>query len=122
MCSDTRTDSPTWWTDHSEVCSPWTVEKIGLSEAIAALRQELQDSMASANPDLRFKLGEVVLELELTLERSTTGKGGLKFWVLDAGAERARSKASTHRVTVPLTPLTKDDGPVYTGDKIIPGD
>jgi hypothetical protein len=99
------------------------VEKIGLAEVIVALRQELNESMAAAaGSDLKFKLGEVTIELELSVERSTSGNGGLRIWVINAGAEHARSHAQTHRITVPLTPLTAQGAPVYTGDSVIPGE
>jgi hypothetical protein len=99
------------------------VDKIGLAEVIAALRQELNASMAAAEgSDLRFKLGEVSIELELSVERSAGGSGGLRFWVLNAGGEYNQSNAKTHRITVPLTPLTAQGAPVYTGDSAIPGE
>lgn len=79
--------------------------------------------MATAEgSDLKFKLGEVTIELEISVERSTSGSGGLKFWVLNAGGEYTRTRESTHRITVPLTPLMANDAPVYTGDSVIPGE
>jgi hypothetical protein len=99
------------------------VDKIGLSEVIVALRQELNESMAAAKgSDLKFKLGDVTIELELAVERSTSGKGGLTFWVLNVGGEHIRTRGNTHRITVPLTPLTADGGSVYTRDSVIPGE
>jgi hypothetical protein len=99
------------------------VDKIGLSEVIVALRQELNESMKSAQgSDLMFRLGEVTIELELSVERSTSGNGGLRFWVLNAGGEYTRAQGNTHRITVPLTPLTANGAPVYTGDDGIPGE
>jgi hypothetical protein len=99
------------------------MEKIGLAEVIAALRLELDESMRAAESSgLRFLLGEVAVELELAVERTGGGSGGLKFWVVQAGAEGRRSSARTHRITVPLTPIARDGGAVYTGDNAIPGE
>jgi hypothetical protein len=99
------------------------VDKIGLAEVILALRQELNASMAAAEgSDLKFKLGDVSIELELSVERSASGNGGLRFWVINAGGEYTRAQGNTHRITVPLTPLTADGAPVYTGDSVIPGE
>ncbi len=79
--------------------------------------------MATAEgSDLKFKLGEVTIELEISVERSTSGSGGLKFWVLNAGGEYTRTRENTHRITVPLTPLMANGAPVYTGDSVIPGE
>jgi hypothetical protein len=44
------------------------------------------------------------------------------LWVLNAGGEYTRAQGNTHRITVPLTPLTANGAPVYTGDDGIPGE
>jgi Trypsin-co-occurring domain 2 len=97
------------------------VENIGLTEAIEALRQELTAAIAAASAkELRFKVGEVSMEFEVGIERVTTGKGGIRFWVLEVGGERSVSTVRTHRLTVPLTPVGGDGNPVMTGEVAIP--
>jgi hypothetical protein len=79
---------------------------VPLSDAIADLRAELQQAIASGEgEELRFELGSVVLELEVTL--STSGganvRGGL-WTVVTAGASADHSRGSVHRLTLTLTP------------------
>lgn len=91
-----------------------------MAEAIEALRVELGAAAdAAKGKDLRFEVGRVNVELEVVSERVTQGSGGLKFWVVELGAQRSRSDGRTHRVTVELTPQS-GSGPLYTGDSEIP--
>jgi hypothetical protein len=98
------------------------MEKISLAEAIMELRQELTTSIKAAETQsLRFKVGEVLIEFEIAIERAAEGRGGVKFWVLEVGGQRSRTLRNAHRLTIPLTPSTVDGGPVLTGDTSIPG-
>lgn len=107
-----------------------STERIGLKEAIAALRSDLTESIiASQTEGLRFEVGEITMEFHVAVER-TTGvkggmKGGIKFWVVELGA--AELEASTeikntaiHKVTIPLKPIRYDGAPVLTGSEDIP--
>ncbi|MFI8346267.1 trypco2 family protein [Streptomyces sp. NPDC085596] len=97
------------------------MERIGLAETIAAVRQELTTSIEEAQgADIRFQVGEVMLELEVEVQRVSGKKGGLKVWVLEAGGEKSRSDSHTHRLSVPITPVSADGTPLLTGDTVIP--
>jgi hypothetical protein len=89
---------------------------VSLAEAIGELRRELAASVASGqDQEIRFEVGEVLVELSLVIEREVGGKGGVKFWVLNAEGSARTGRAVTHRLTVPLTPRSKTGGPVLTG-------
>jgi hypothetical protein len=97
------------------------LEQIALTEAIAALREELTAAItAGGDESLNFEVGTVTMEFEVAVERGTAGKGGLNIWVLSLGAEESRSHVRTHRLTLPLTPLREDGRPILTGEAHIP--
>ncbi len=92
------------------------MERIGLADAIRALRSELSESvLAGAEEDLRFQVGEVELQFQVEVERSAVAKGGIRFWVVEAGGEGKHASTSTHLVKIPLTPMTSRGQPVVTG-------
>jgi hypothetical protein len=89
---------------------------VSLAEAIGELRRELTASVASGqDQEIGFEVGEVLVELSLAMEREVGGKGGVKFWVVNAEGSARTGRAVTHRLTVPLTPRRKTGGPVVTG-------
>ena len=91
-------------------------ERIGLREAISALRTELSESiLAAADESLRFAVGEMTLEFQVEVERARGASGGINVWVVNLGAEGSRTRSVTHTVTVPLKPVTSDGEPVLTG-------
>ncbi len=91
--------------------------QIGLKEAIAALRQELIESIVAAQGEkLRFEVGEVMMEFHVEVERSVEGKGGIKFWVVELGGGAGSKDKAIHKVTIPLKPVRQDGRPVLTGD------
>lgn len=97
------------------------VKRIELEETIAALRQELISSIvASQNEQLRFEVGEVIVEFYFEVERSIDATGGIKFWVVELGESIGARKNSIHKVTIPLKPLRRDGKPVLTGNEEIP--
>lgn len=85
-----------------------------LSELIEALRVELAVAAeAGKDQPLRFTVGPIELEVEIAVTKTTTGSGGVEFWVVKAGAEHERANAVTHRVKVTLNPERADgSGPV----------
>ena len=92
------------------------MERIGLKEAVGALRKELSDSITDAvGKELRFEVGGITLEFQVEVERTAEGKGGIKFWVVDLGGKLSQASTTTHRITVPLKPVTEDGEPVLTG-------
>jgi hypothetical protein len=83
----------------------------GLSEAVAALRAELEEAQRQAsNSDMRFRIGAVEMEFLVELERQHGGSGGLKVYVLEAGLSGSVSRGSTHRVLLTLHPFDSETG------------
>lgn len=98
-------------------------KKIGLPEAITALRSELMKSVfESKGEPIRFEVGEISMEFQIEMERSAEAKGGIKFWVVEFGGGGTIKKTDVHKVVIPLKPIRAKDGkPVYTGSDDVPG-
>jgi hypothetical protein len=100
------------------------MSKIGLRETLNALRVELSESiLASVGEQVRFEVGEIELEFQVTVEKTSEGKGGIKFWVMELGGGAAEKNATVHRVKIPLKPVWgRDRSPVLTGssDDVVP--
>jgi hypothetical protein len=71
---------------------------VPLSDAIADLRAELQQAIAAGEgEELRFELGPVVLELEVTLTMSGGGNVRVGLWsVVTAGVSADHARGSVH--------------------------
>jgi Trypsin-co-occurring domain 2 len=97
------------------------MERIGLKEAIGALRSELSESiLAAADEDLQFQVPDVSMEFQVELEKSAGGSGGIKFWVVELGGEASRTSTVTHSLSLSLKPVTADGKPVLTGGRSVP--
>lgn len=95
--------------------------RIGLQEAIAALRAELIESVvASQGERLRFEVGEITMEFQIEVERSAEAKGGIQFWVVELGGGGAVKDKDMHKVVVPLKPVRADGKPILTGSDDVP--
>lgn len=84
---------------------------IGLADMIMSLRQELlraQDDPAATQ--LPFITGTVELELQVAVTRTTIGKGGIRFWVIDAGADHGHERAATQTFKIALDPVDPKTG------------
>lgn len=93
--------------------------EIGLGDALQALRREITESMlGSAHELVRFRVESVELELQVTATRTGGGEGGVKFWILTAGAKREVESSSVQKVTLHLSAVTADGGEVLTGDTL----
>lgn len=83
-------------------------EDIGLNEMVVALRKELLAAQEEgAGQDLKFKIDEIELELELVTTKDGEVGGGVKFWVYNAEMKGTFGKARTHRLLLKLKPETK---------------
>ena len=93
------------------------VERIGLKEAIEALRSELSESIiAAAADELRFEVGEINLQFQVEVERTLEATSSIKFWVMEARGKGKHASSSTHTITIPLKPVSgADRSPVLTG-------
>jgi NTP-dependent ternary system trypsin peptidase co-occuring protein len=79
------------------------MEKIGLAEAIDALRSELAAAVEKAQgQEIQFPIGSVQLEFQVGVTWDTEAKTGVKFWVLELGASGSYANESVQKVTLNL--------------------
>jgi Trypsin-co-occurring domain 2 len=75
---------------------------IGLAELIHKVKEELLDRSMARNEDISFLSVDLIeLELQVTVKRES--KGGIKIYVLEAGAATSQDEIQTVKIT--LSPL-----------------
>lgn len=96
-------------------------KRVGLQEAIAALRAELIESVVASQGELlRFEVGEITMEFQIEVERSADAKGGIKFWVVEFGVGGTAKNKEAHKVVIPLRPIRANGKPILTGGNEVP--
>jgi predicted exporter len=83
-----------------------------LADMLRALRQELQTAIQEgANEALRFHINKADLEMQIAVSRDREAKGGIKIWVLSAGAKATSATKVTHtlKISLNVTSATGDD-------------
>jgi hypothetical protein len=84
---------------------------VGLAEAIATVRRELEQATEEgAQSALAFRTGPVELEFLLSFSKSGSADAGVRAWVVSAGAKGEWSQATTHRLKLSLNPVRRSDG------------
>jgi hypothetical protein len=88
---------------------------LSLREFIAGLRAELKaahhDAEQSETADgPRFAVGPVNVEFTMTAKKEAGAKGGVRFYVFELGASGSVASESIQRVSLALTPETKEGG------------
>lgn len=78
--------------------------RIGLAEMISTLRAELDKAQKAAPESSPLEVREIDLEVSFTHSREGTAKGGVKFWVYEAGVEGKLASERVHKVTLRLGP------------------
>lgn len=82
-----------------------------LADAVEAVRHGLMTGAArGADSPIRFEVGEIRMEFAVQLSRTSTGRGGVKAWVVTADGERARTAGHTHLVSFTLRPRNTRTG------------
>ena len=95
------------------------MSNITLSEAIQNLRSELLVAMQRDSGDqLRFQLGPVEMELQVGVTREASAKGGLKWWLIEAGGEAKSGSSSTHKIKLVLDPIGADGQRIKVSDDV----
>lgn len=85
--------------------------EIGLSEAIARVREELAQAVEEgAGADIQFPVGQVTLEFQVGLTKTDGGHGGVKLWVLELGASREYADESVQTISIVLGPPVDGTG------------
>jgi hypothetical protein len=81
-------------------------EAIELAEAIASLRQELDQARRVAeNERIQFALGSVDMEFTVSVGREGGGGGKVRFWVVEAGVEGKVSSSASQVIKLHLEPV-----------------
>ncbi|MDG4784964.1 hypothetical protein O7626_03280 [Micromonospora sp. WMMD1102] len=79
--------------------------KIALADAVALVRQELLQAMATTDASgIQFPVGQITLNFQVGLTMSGTGSTGLKLWVFELGAEGSYAREAIQQVTIVLDP------------------
>jgi hypothetical protein len=97
------------------------MERIGLREAIEAMRVELSESiLMSEGKQLRFEVGQIELEFQITIENTLDEKSGIKLWAVELGGGTSSKESTVHKVKIPLKPVMRNGSPVLTGSSDTP--
>jgi hypothetical protein len=92
---------------------------VGLTEAIAALRRELNSALsASAGEEVRFRLGQVDLEFQVDVTREAGANGGIKFWVVSLQGKGDLKSMSRHLLKLTLQPVGSDGADLLVGSDV----
>lgn len=84
---------------------------LDLVEVLGNLRQEIgRAEEAAVGSDVQFSFSSIRVELSVAIEKSATGKAGVKFWVVEAGAEAARKNTATHLLAFELQATSRTTG------------
>ncbi len=94
------------------------MNKVGLKEAIAALRLELGEAvLRGEGKAIKFELPEVEMEFQVAIEKSSQENGAVKFWVVEMGGNVGEKVSTTHKLKVKLKPMDVDGRPILTGSE-----
>ncbi|MCX4909192.1 trypco2 family protein [Streptomyces sp. NBC_00878] len=75
-----------------------------LSQMISALRDELEQAQLNAEGEnLRFGISGVEVEATVQVSKEWEGKGGVRFWVIEAGGGRTKGNSTSQRIKLDLT-------------------
>lgn len=92
--------------------------KIELADVLLGLRKELQDAQArGAEEALKFRVDAIDVEIKVGVTKKGRGKAGVKFWVLDLGAEASASVETVQTLRLKLSPLDGDGGETLVSDR-----
>jgi hypothetical protein len=76
---------------------------IPLADVIRELRTELATAIEEGRAhELRFKPGNIDVELALEVRREGKAKAGVKFWVVEFGAEGTAGQTQSHKIRLSL--------------------
>ncbi|MEU1486444.1 trypco2 family protein [Streptomyces sp. NPDC005752] len=86
-----------------------------LNEMVAALRWELQEAQRrAAGENLRFGVSGIEVEATVQVTTEGGGRGGVRFWVIEATGDFKHGRSSAQRIklalTVPPDYRISDDG------------
>ncbi len=87
--------------------------RIELANLISMLRDELDLAQQRArNTSPQLVVQGIDLEVSFSFTKEAGAKGGVKFWVVEAGAEGKLGSERVHKVTLHLRPSKEGGLPV----------
>ena len=85
-----------------------------LSNVLAILRDELRDAHAEGKgSDLRLRIDEVEVELQVVTTKEGGAKGGATFLVFNAETHGKLSASAVHKLRLRLKPMKRDSDEEY---------
>ncbi|MEV6475790.1 trypco2 family protein [Streptomyces sp. NPDC051657] len=98
----------------AHVADAHALDGIELADAVASIRNQLIDAAARATDHpVSFAVGDIQMEFTLELRREARAGGKVKAWVVEAGADAARTTGRTHKVAFTLTPRNAATGEAW---------
>lgn len=95
------------------------MDRIGLVEAIATLRAELMAALEQADgEELTFPIEGMQLELHVGVTHDAGARTGLRFWVVELGADAHVVREQVQRITVTLGPPLRNGDTVSVHDEL----
>ncbi len=81
------------------------MEGISFGDMVGAISRDLKKSQANREANKQsplFKVDSLELEVNFAVAKDTTVDGGIKFWVIQAGAGVASKQSTTHKAKLHL--------------------
>jgi hypothetical protein len=95
--------------------------EIPLVETIESLRTQLSEAVAvGSDQEIQFPVDGVDLEFHVGVTRSVSGTAGVRFWVVELGANAAYEAESIHKVKVSLGAPLDAEGQTVKVRRILP--
>ncbi|MCM2413386.1 MULTISPECIES: trypco2 family protein [unclassified Streptomyces] len=114
MATDTAGTGGTTAADSSRGAGSAATDGIELADAVESIRNQLIDAAARATGrPLAFEVGDIQMEFTLELRKEVKGAARVKAWVVEAGADAARSTGHTHKVAFTLKPRDVTTGEAW---------
>lgn len=93
---------------------------VGLADALEGLRQELEQAWTdSRGRRVRFRAEAVTVKVEVQARTDTKLGGKVRWWVVEAAADRGTGRQATQTLELTLTPQLYDEdgkfGPLDVG-------
>jgi hypothetical protein len=83
-----------------------------LADVLVGLRREIQAAQDRAKGEnLRFRVDAIEVEVKVGVTSKEAGKAGVKFMVLEMGADLSRELQSMQTLRLKLTPESADGEP-----------
>lgn len=94
------------------------MDQIPLAEMLVGLRKALLEAQQQGEAEkLKFKIEDIDVELKIGTTKKGGTKGGVKFWVVDAGVEGSIEAQKLQTVRLKLKPVAAGGGDTLVSDE-----